>query len=293
MSAGSTRIVSTRSFRNLELVNKSIRELYKRLSPGRVRLFEHDFVLSGRAADPKCDAVIRVQKIAHQLAYHFRLAVSTIIVTFRSNLPVPGRIELSSSLDFFVELHSEHRDNWKAIAAILAHEVAHIFLHHAGIRFNPEFHNEVLTDTTAAYLGCGATILNGASETITKPGTLTQRQTRQFGYITINEFGYIQAKRDLLYGRDSSASVDSGLPSSGLRAGRKQLQIERCSRPYASKARAFISQLFSVGRGNERIANGKITFPCACCAQSMRIPIISKKLAVRCPRCESLLYCCT
>jgi hypothetical protein len=288
------KVVSSRGFANLELVNESVRELYRRLSPSGVRLFEHDFVLRGRAIDPKCDSVIRTQKIAHQLAYHFRLTVSAVVVTFRSNLPVPGRIELSSSLDFFfIDLHSEHRDNWKAIVAILAHEVAHIFLHHAGIRFDPEFHNEVLTDTTAAYLGCGASIFNGASETITHLGTLTQHQSRQFGYITVDEFGYIQAKRDLLYGRDSSASVDRGLPSSGLRAGRKRLQMERRRRPYASKARAFISQLFSACPHNQTITNGKITFPCACCAQSIRIPIVSKKLAVRCPRCESTLFCQT
>src|SRR5450755_621973 len=234
----------SRGFPNLRLVNNSIGELYRRLSRKGVELFQHDFSLSGHALDRTCDPVIRTQNIAHQLAYHFRLAVSTVVVSFRSNLPVPGRIELSSSLDFFIDLHSQHREDSKAIAAILAHEVAHIFLHHAGLRLEPEFHNEVLTDTAAVYLGCGATIMNGASETVTKLGTATERRFRQFGYITVDEFGYIQAKRDRLYCRDSAARFDAGLPLAAFRAGRKRLGAELRTRPYAGKLRGAITQLF-------------------------------------------------
>jgi hypothetical protein len=64
-------------------------------------------------------------------------------------------VELSQSNEFFVELQSQHRFAAKAIAAILAHEVAHIFLHRCGVRFPDEFENEVLTDTTAVYVGFG------------------------------------------------------------------------------------------------------------------------------------------
>lgn len=282
----------SRGFPNLDLVNRSIGKLYEGLSRKGLELFQKDFELSGSALDQASDPVIRTQKIAHQLAYHFRLAVSAVVVAFRSNLPVPGRVELSSSLDFFIDLHSQHRDDPKAIAAILAHEVAHIFLHHAGIRLDPEFHNEVLTDTTAIYLGCGATILNGALETVTKLGKTTERRFRQFGYLTVDEFGYIQSKRDRFHGRDSWNSVDAGLPRAGFRAGRKRLAAELRARPYAGNVLGSMSRLFS-NVPTAAVHDGKVTFPCACCAKALRIPMLGKKLSVRCPRCESVLECIT
>jgi predicted SprT family Zn-dependent metalloprotease len=282
----------SRGFPNIDLVNNSIGELYRRLSRKGIELFPRDLSLNGRAVDLASDPVIRAQHIAYQLAYHFRLAVSSVVVTFRSNLPVPGRIELSSSLDFFIELHATHRDDPKAIAAILAHEVAHIFLHQTGIRLEPEFHNEVLTDTTAVYLGCGAAILNGASETVTRYGNTTERRYRQFGYLTVDEFGYIHSKRDRLHHRDSSASFDSGFPKAAFRADRKRLAAEAHVRPYARKVSGFMTNLFWKIPGGS-ISDGKMTFACGCCSKALRIPVLGKRLTVRCPRCESSLQCFT
>jgi hypothetical protein len=136
------------------------------------------------------DPAIRTQNLARRLAQHYHIKLSTIVVSFNSALPVPARIEISSSLDFFIELRSEYRDKPRAIMAILAREIAHIFLHQAGIRFHPEFENEVLTDTTAAYLGCATTLLNGTQTTCTNVktnflGTSIENTIRHFGYITL------------------------------------------------------------------------------------------------------------
>ena len=291
--------MSAHGFENLPLINKSIRELYVRLTPQRVRQFATDFEPTPEELDPKADPIIRTQRVARHLANHFRVAVSTVVVTFNSTLPVPGRVELSSSLDFFIDLHSEHRDSPKTIAAILAHEVAHIFLHQAMIRLEPVFTNEVLTDTTAAYLGCAATILNGAQEWTTREGDRTQTHTRTYGYISLDEFGYIHAKRDFALGRRPGCDIDYGLPQAGYGNGFRRHNLEQTERPYSPPpeprppgfwARLFGRQPPPPPRPQRTIL---FTFPCACCSQDLRIPLVGKQLLVRCPTCDSRLRCYT
>lgn len=279
-----------RGFVNLELVNKSIRELYRHLGPTRVREFAEDFWLADGNTESSADPVIRTQHVARRIANHFKVAVSAVVVTFRSDLPNAGQVELSSSRDFFIDVHSEHRDAPKTIAAILAHETAHIFLHQVGIRIQPEFENEVLTDTTAAYLGFGATILNGAIETVTRVGNGTQTHSKHFGYITLDEFGYIQAKRDYVFAHNSSSSIDRGLSLSGFQSGRDQFYSELRLRPYTPPT--FGERLKSrFSQSTPSVTS--ITFACAGCAQSLRVPANGKKLFVHCPTCDATFICHT
>src|SRR5258708_32749731 len=115
----------TRGFSNIDLITLSLRELFLRLTPVRIRQFANNFELTRRENDRSDDPIIRVQKIARRFAAHYRISVSAVIVTFRSDLYVPGRVELSPASEFFVELHNDHRDAIKPTLAILAHEVAH------------------------------------------------------------------------------------------------------------------------------------------------------------------------
>jgi hypothetical protein len=288
-----------RGFKNIDIIDRSLRELFSRLTPRRIRQFPYTFELTGRECDRSDDPVIRVQKIARRLADHYRISVSAVVVTFRSDLYVPGRVELSPASEFFVELHTEHRDALTPTVAILAHEVAHIFLYQAGIRLEPTFHNEVLTDTTAVFLGCGAAILNAASRTTTTSGNVITGQTittntKKYGYLSVDEFGYVQAKRDVYFRLEPSKLVSRGLPRWGYRAGRRRLKSQQAAPPFAP-ASIFTRAFRALGPGNrlDPSADKKITFKCSFCSQPLRVPRLGKQLSVHCPTCQEALICHT
>ena len=287
-----------RGFKNVGLVNRSIRELFLKLSPHRLGQFGTTFELTPTESSNLLDPVLRVQRIARHLAFHYRLNVSVVIVTFRSDLLVAGHVELTNNWDFFVELNSKYKHDVRSTAAILAHEIAHIFLHQNGIRFADTFENEVLTDTAAVLLGCGPVILNAADQTKnTSFSGLTVRTTTSsshFGYISIDELGYVQAKRDFLLGSKLNGFVRRGFPRSGYRRERWAFRMQRRRPPYArfKSAAGIWGEVRKLFRRNSTHANNeKITFACFFCSQRIRVPVLGKKLAVHCPTCGQTLVC--
>ena len=279
----------TRGFSNIDLINFSLRELFLRLTPARIRQFANNFELTPRENDRSDDPIIRVQKIARRFADHYRISVSAVIVTFRTDMSVPGRVELSPASEFFVELHNDHRDAINPTAAILAHEVAHIFLYQAGIRLEPTFHNEVLTDTTAVFLGCGAAILNGANQTTTTSDNVITTSVKKYGYLSVDEFGYVQAKRDAFFRSAPTKLVNRGLPRWGYRTGRRRLKSELNAPPFSSPG--FFARMFQ--SKPQPAPNQKITFACSFCSQPLRIPRLGKTISVHCPTCKETFLCHT
>jgi hypothetical protein len=252
---------------NLQIIGKAINELYRKFGSRHLNSYPETFRLGPSFSDLLHDPIIGTQFLAKRIAAHYRLPVTTVIVSFSSALKPAGRVELSSGNEFFVELQSQHRNEPTAIAAILAHEVAHIFLHRCGVSLPNKFENEVLTDTTAAYTGFGPIILNAFKES-------------HFGYLTVDECGYIIAKRDNVYGTDSSTSIVSGIPADAFRAGRSCVQWELRRRPFRN--RPWYQRMFS---------RPLITFLCPCCSQSLHIPGTRQKLSVRCSNCDSKFIC--
>lgn len=290
-------MATTRGFDNLPIINRSIREIYRCFGSKHVRSFTTNFMFAPLADHVSHDPVIGTQHVAKRIAGLYRLPVTTVIVTFSSTLVPPGRVELSHSNEFFVELQSRLKSEPKSVAAILAHEVAHIFLHRCGVRFPNEFENEVLTDTTAAYLGFGPTILNAATETKTDFGDMVQTRTHHFGYISLDEFGYIQAKRDYTFGMDTTAVIEGTFPMSGFANGRSRFRSESRVRPYTRSIGQSISRfarrLFRLPPPAAKQKPEMLNFTCICCSQELRIPLLGKQLVVRCPVCESRHTCYT
>lgn len=56
---------------------------------------------------------------------------------------------------YFIEINVRYRGDPEAVASIMAHEFAHVFLAMRGIRLAPDWRNEELTDTTAILAGFG------------------------------------------------------------------------------------------------------------------------------------------
>ena len=278
-----------RGFKNIDLINLSLRQLFLRLTPARIRQFAHNFDLRLCENDRSDDPIIRVQKIARRFADHYPISVSAVVVTFRSRMHVPGRVELSPASEFFIELHDNLRDSLAPIIAILAHEVAHIFLYQEGFPLEQTFQNEVLTDTTAIFLGCGAAILNGASQTSTTAGNVTTTQLQKYGYLSVDEFGYVQAKRDAFFHTAPTKLVNRGLPRLGYLTGQQRLKSEMNAPPFAPAN--FFARILK--RQSQPNPNQKITFACCICAQGLRIPRLGKALTVRCPTCNETFSCHT
>ncbi len=274
------------------MVNKAIHYIYRALGARYVKEFSETFYFDSNYLHQ--DSIIGAQYLAKKIANHYHLPVKAVVVTFSSSLKPPGIVELSSSDDFFVELQIQYQSDPKSIAAILAHEVAHIFLHKSNMRFPEEHDNEVLTDTVATYFGFGPTILNAVTQKKRRLSADTvETKVHHFGYLTLEEFGYILAKRNAAYGGNSSrwASISDNFPSA-VKSGASLLNNELCSRPFIPRpwSQSFLHSL-SQHRHTGTIDTKSIEFSCPCCSQRLRIPETFKKLSVRCQNCESRFPC--
>ena len=121
---------------------------------------------------------------------HFGLRITTVIVTVRSNLPVPGQVELSADRStFFVELQRDIASRVESLLAVLAHEISHVFLHCNGLRGEDTRKTEILTDTCAIFLGLGHLCLNAVSFGYSSDNSGTVPTRRHFGYVSAEEIG--------------------------------------------------------------------------------------------------------
>ena len=109
-----------RGFPHIQQIDRSIYLLYKHIPLSFLNEYQNKN-LSLPMPEQLHDPVIGVQNVARMLAKYYNFSVGTIVVTFRSDISVPGRVELSSSHDFFIELHKKHAERPQEIIAILAH----------------------------------------------------------------------------------------------------------------------------------------------------------------------------
>lgn len=269
-------------FKNINAINNNIVSLYKSMGVPLIPDFKNNLVIDkGRFHN---DIVVLTQNIARQIANHFGLNITKVVVTFVHNIGVPGKVELSVGNVFFVEVDAKYKPNTNFISAILAHEIAHIYLFKHSISIRDTFQNEVLTDTTAAFLGCANILLNSSYDEVSYEKN--QTTIHSFGYISQYEVGYIVAKRDFLLQQNSSDAMIYGRSKEFFDAG-KAYFLKSLGRPYIKRSALgnFVYQLRS------RLKAGSIVFRCICCDQQLRIPETDKTLSVNCPTCNNNLLC--
>jgi hypothetical protein len=112
-----------------------------------------------------------------------------------------GHIDLGDTrAAVFIEIADDLLDFPLCVLATLAHEVSHRYLQVHGISCGtgPEFHyhNEILTDVTAVFLGLGKLMLNGCHEERAhqerKNGHVqTVTQVRTVGYLEPEQFTFV------------------------------------------------------------------------------------------------------
>ncbi|MFJ2604491.1 hypothetical protein ACIQOU_32610 [Streptomyces sp. NPDC091279] len=287
-------------FPHLATVREAVTALYRRLSYDTVQLFATSVDAADVAFPDGDDLHLGAQRVARELVRHYRLPDARMIVAFRE-MTHAAQVELAAGPEYFVELNDRFRTHRRDIGAALAHEVMHVYLHRLDLAFAGTRDNEILTDTAAAYLGAGWLLLDAFRQ--------DALSSQKLGYLTPEEFGYVLAKRALVFGEDPALWFTSPQASTAYAKGRElALRDERLAplaaagwagrRRYARERR----------RARDRQAPGdpravyafspdghgglRVSFPCPTCLQRIRVPVRGRVRA-RCGLCGTVLECDT
>ncbi len=286
-------------FPHLDTVRAAITALHKRLSYDGIRGYAPSVAPVDVAFSDLDDLYPGAQRVARALVQHFRLPDARLIVSFREMQHAAG-VELAAGPEYFIELNDRFRTHREDIGAALAHEVAHVLLHRLDLAFPGTRDNEILTDTVTTYLGAGWLLLDAFRE----DGVSSQK----LGYLTPEEFGYVLAKRALVFDEDPAiwftspqayAAYTKGSALAGQDGRQPPLTAAGRSgrRAYARNRAAALKH---GGHGSpgapyafEQGADGlRVSFPCPTCCQRIRVPVRGRVRA-RCGLCRTVLECDT
>ncbi len=311
-ASGSASGPIVHGFPHLETVRASLAALYKRLSPDTIGTFAVSVRPEEVRFEPDTDIYIGTQRVARTIVRHLRLPEARMIVAFRDMVHA-GNVELEAGPEYFVELNSRFKDDRRDIGAALAHEVTHVYLHRLGLSFPGTRDNEILTDTTAAYLGAGWLLLDAYREESNVRGDRLVRQAFKLGYLTPEEFGYVLAKRAMAFNDDVEPWFSSPEARDAYRAGLAEARSDlrrppllgagwASRRRYAADRRWARLQEYTDdalppvrrpgGYAFEGGAPLRVSFPCPVCCQRIRVPVRGRMVA-RCGLCRSELECDT
>ncbi|MDQ0990314.1 hypothetical protein [Streptomyces sp. V3I7] len=281
---------------HLETVRAAVTALYRRLSYDTVQTFAASVAPADVAFCDTDDLYLGAQRVAREMVRHFRLPDARLVVSFRE-MTHAANVELAAGPEYFVELNERFRTHRRDIGAALAHEVAHVYLHRLDLSFPSTAENEILTDTAATYLGAGWLLLDAYRE--------DEVSSQKLGYLTPEEFGYVLAKRALLFGEDPSVWFTSPQAYTAYRKGLDRARQDAEQPPltgagwagrrryardrrHAPGPRPGVPYAFAPdGRGRLRVS-----FPCPTCHQRIRVPV-SGRVRARCALCRTVLECDT
>ncbi len=310
-------LVDPRVFARIDAIQDSIRELYAKLSGATVKSYAANPTppqpLTPRGHDP----IIEAEQMARTISRHLRMTDVQLIVSFKEiraigQLSPAAEVKLGDGPDYFITLNPRYRNDRRDTAAVLAHEVMHIFLHRSGIQFADRIKNEILTDTASVYLGTGWLALNAHRMSTTYSGDTRTTSTQTLGYVSPEELGYILAKRALA----CDESIDIHLSHDQVVRHAYRVGYQRavddyrrppladCGTPAAAqyqKDRMYAKELTAY-RGLTPPFNGgyrfqghepmKVIFRCPTCHHLAKIPV-DRSLTIRCRRCQASLKCQT
>lgn len=281
---------------HLETVRAAITALYRRLSRDTVQTFSTSVAPADVAFCDTDDLHLGAQRVAHEMVRHFRLPDARLVVCFRE-MTHAANVELTAGPEYFVELNDRFRTHRRDIGAALAHEVAHVYLHRLDLSFPTTAENEILTDTVTAYLGAGWLLLDAYRE----DGVSSQK----LGYLTPEEFGYVLAKRALLFDEDPSVWFTSPQAYTAYREGMTQARRDEQQPPltaagWAGRRRYAHDRRHTSGVrptapyafAPDPAGQLRVSFPCPTCHQRIRVPVRGRVRA-RCGLCRTVLECDT
>lgn len=284
---------------HLDTVRAAITALYKRLSYDTIHTFDTSVAPADVAFADHDDLYLGAQRVARELVQHFRLPDARMIVSFRE-MHHAASVELAAGPEYFIELNDRFRSHRRDIGAALAHEIMHVYLHRLDLSFPGTRDNEILTDTATTYLGAGWLLLDAFRE----DGASSQK----LGYLTPEEYGYVLAKRSLVFGEDPSTWFTSPqaytaytkgmararhdeqqppLTAAGWAGRRRYAKDRRHAQDHLGRPVGVPYDFTPDSRGPLRVS-----FPCPTCHQRIRVPVRGRVRA-RCGLCRTVLECDT
>ncbi|MFS8203048.1 hypothetical protein ACLVWQ_30710 [Streptomyces sp. CWNU-52B] len=298
---------------HMETVRAAVTALYKRLSYDTIHAFDTSVAPADVAFSDTDDLYLGAQRVARELVRHFRLPDARMIVSFRE-MEHAANVELAAGPEYFIELNDRFRTHRRDVGAALAHEVMHVYLHRLGLSFAGTRDNEILTDTATTYLGAGWLLLDAYREDASS--------SQKLGYLTPEEFGYVLAKRSLVFGEDPAVWFTSAQAYTAYTRGMGQARHDERQPPltaagwvgrrrYAKDRRHAQGPDRERDRDRGRVVAGvpgevayayaftpdgpgplRVSFPCPTCHQRIRVPVRGRMRA-RCGLCRSVLECDT
>ncbi|MEU3182757.1 hypothetical protein ABZ707_00895 [Streptomyces sp. NPDC006923] len=288
---------------HLDTARAAINALYRRLSPDGVRAYALSVAPGDVAFSDADDLYLGTQRVARALVHQLRLPDARVVVSFRE-MRHAASVELTAGPEYFVELNNRFRRHRRDIGAALAHEITHVLLHRLGLSFPGTRDNEILTDTATTYLGAGWLLLDAYRE--------DADSSQKLGYLTPEEFGYVLAKRALVFDEDPRIWFTSPQGYTSYTKGRALALRDEQQPPlttagwtgrhrYARDRRAALDQPGGAPDpapsgafyAFERLPDGpRVSFPCPTCHQRIRVPVRGRVRA-RCGLCRTVLDCDT
>jgi hypothetical protein len=165
---------------------------------------------------------------------------------------------------WYVDLAHEYADDDLALAAIIAHEMAHVVLLNARVFLQSEQRNEELTDATAVLAGFGPLLLDAYWR---EEVEVTEQQVNA----RVHRLGYLPPA-GVLYLTAIQLEI-AGLPAPLLR--------QKVAGWLASEL-SSVEQLWSAWRALNSTAE---SYPCFACGIRMRLPAVAGAVRLTCPCC--------
>ncbi|WP_328539334.1 hypothetical protein [Streptomyces sp. NBC_00344] len=286
-------------FPHLETVRTAITALHKRLSYEGIRSYAPSVAPADVAFSDHDDLHLGAQRVAHAMVQHLHLPDARMIVSFREMQHAAG-VELAAGPEYFIDLNDRFRTHRNDIGAALAHEVMHVLLHRLDLSFPGTRDNEILTDTATTYLGAGWLLLDAYRE--------DEVSSQKLGYLTPEEFGYVLAKRALVFDEDPSVWFTSPQAytayTKGMDRARQDTRLPPLTAAGWAGRRAYAkNRTYALEHGSHRpagtpygfegAADGlRVEFPCPTCHQRIRVPVRGRVRA-RCGLCRTVIDCDT
>ncbi len=297
------------------MIQDSIRELHAKLSGATVRFYAANPAPLCSAIPRGQDPVIEAEHMARTISRHFGMTDVQLIVSFKKigdegQLRPAAEVELGTGPDYFITLNPRYRNDRRDTAAVLAHEVMHIFLHRSGIRFADRIKNEILTDTASVYLGIGWLTLNAHRISTRYSGDTHTTSTQTLGYVSPEELGYILAKRALAYDQN----IEIYLSHNNAIRHAYRVGYQRALRDYQRAPLANCDATASVQYRKDKMYAEELTrsrgltpsfdggyrfqgdepmnviFRCPACHRLAKIPV-NRSVTIHCRICQSALRC--
>lgn len=289
---------------HLDTARAAITALYRRLSDDGIRQYDTSVAPADVAFADHDDLHLGVQRVARALVQQLHLPDARMIVSFRE-MEHAASVELTAGPEYFIELNDRFRRHRRDIGAALAHEITHVLLHRLGLSFPGTRDNEILTDTVTTYLGAGWLLLDAFRE--------DRDSSQKLGYLTPEEFGYVLAKRAMVFNEDPGIWFTSPQGYTAYTKGKAQAVRDEQQPPlttagwsgrhrYAKDRRYALDHPGGSGPGSgdagrgyafETLPDGlRVSFSCPTCFQRIRVPVRGRVRA-RCQLCHTVLDCDT